>query len=237
MDVSDDLDVLARRADPDRWLASRFIADEAQRADVIALYAFDQELARVPAAVREPMMAEIRLTWWRESVEGLFAGQGARGHPVLTALGSAIERRRLASEPLLAMIEARFDDIDAEPFADVAALETYADGVCGAPMALALAVLGYGDAATLRPAALAWTVARLFHLGAQRLALIGGADEARRLGLSALLQVGPAITALPVGAFPAVAHLALAKAYLKGHAPGELEKRLRLMVATVRGRV
>ena len=44
--AADDLDGLVRRVDPDRWLATRFIADEAKRADVIALYAFDYELAR-----------------------------------------------------------------------------------------------------------------------------------------------------------------------------------------------
>jgi len=37
----DDIDALVRRVDPDRWLASRFIADAQARADVIALYAFN----------------------------------------------------------------------------------------------------------------------------------------------------------------------------------------------------
>jgi len=42
-DEDNDLDALVRRVDPDRWLASRFIADAARRADVMALYAFDQD--------------------------------------------------------------------------------------------------------------------------------------------------------------------------------------------------
>ena len=46
--MSDDLDDLIRRVDPDRWLSSRFISDERARADVIALYAYDHELARAP---------------------------------------------------------------------------------------------------------------------------------------------------------------------------------------------
>jgi len=35
-----DLDAQVRAADLDRWLASRFVADEQARADPIALYAF-----------------------------------------------------------------------------------------------------------------------------------------------------------------------------------------------------
>ena len=41
---------------------------------------------------------------------------------------------------------------------------------------------------------------------------------------------------LPVAAFPAVAYATLAPLYLKGRALSELERRLRLVWATVRGR-
>ena len=43
-----DLDALVLSVDPDRWLASRLIAEPEARADVVALYAFDHELARAP---------------------------------------------------------------------------------------------------------------------------------------------------------------------------------------------
>jgi phytoene synthase len=235
MDDTDDLDAQARRVDPDRWLASRFIADPGQRADVAAVYALDEELARAPVAAREAMMAEIRLTWWREAIEGLSGGAGGRGHPVLTALAGVITRRGLAIEPMLAMVEARFEDIEAEPFADLAALQAYADGVAGAPMTLALAVLGHGDAQALRPAALAWTLARQARRNPARLGALG-ADPAR-LGLEALALTRVAAATLPVAAFPAVAHLTLARPYLNGRDPGELERRLRLLGAVMRGRV
>jgi len=234
MDPTDDLDTLAQRADPDRWLASRFIPDPDQRADVVALYALDHELARVPHVVTEALMAEIRLTWWREQLEALLARRGVPGHPVLVALAKVVARRNLAAEPLLAMVEARFEDIEAQPFADLAALQAYADGVSGAPLALALAVLGHGDAAALRPAALAWTVARLFQSAPERLSKIEGAHAQ---ALTALGRARPAVAALPVAAFPAAAHLTLAGPYLKGRAPGDVEKRLRLLGATLSGRV
>ena len=135
MDAPDDLDAAVGRGDPDRWLASRFIGDAAARADVIALYALNLELARIADAVREPLMGEIRLTWWREAIEEIFAGRPVRRHPVVEALAGAIQRRGLTAAPFEAMIEARFADIDAEPFADLDAIEAYLDATAGGVMA------------------------------------------------------------------------------------------------------
>jgi phytoene/squalene synthetase len=69
------LDDLVRRVDPDRWLAARFIGDAAARADVIALYGLNYELARVAGGVSNALMGEIRLTWWREAMEEVAAGK------------------------------------------------------------------------------------------------------------------------------------------------------------------
>ncbi|HEY3889926.1 MAG TPA: squalene/phytoene synthase family protein, partial [Caulobacteraceae bacterium] len=81
----DDLDGTIRQADPDRWLASRFVADPVARADLIALYAFNHELARATEVAHEPLMQEIRLTWWREALDEVFAGRPPRRHPVVEA--------------------------------------------------------------------------------------------------------------------------------------------------------
>jgi phytoene synthase len=81
-----DLDALVRRVDPDRWLASRFIADKAKRAEVVALYALNFELARVGESVSNPLAGEIRLAWWRERLEAIAGGADAPGQPVLLAL-------------------------------------------------------------------------------------------------------------------------------------------------------
>jgi phytoene synthase len=83
-----DLDAEVRRVDPDRWFASRFIADEAARARVIALYAFDHQLARAGAVTSNDLAAEIRLTWWREALAEIYAGADVRGHPVADALAA-----------------------------------------------------------------------------------------------------------------------------------------------------
>src|SRR3546814_15149921 len=75
-----------RRQDPDRWLTALF-APDARRPALLALYAFNAEIARAREAVSQPMIGQIRLQWWREDWEGMEAG-GVRAHPVVLALHS-----------------------------------------------------------------------------------------------------------------------------------------------------
>ena len=235
-----DLDPTVRRADPDRWLSSRFIADPVKRADVVAIYAFNQELARTALGAREPMVAEIRLTWWREGLDDLLGGKAPRGDPVMQALARAIERNHLAAAPLEALADSSFDDLDHDRFADEAALERYLDASSGAVMALTCAITGGVDAAPLRPAAHAWGLVGLLRrraAGFDRFPESWSAGEAADRVCKALVEARAPIAALPVAAFPVVAHLALVGAYLAGREPSELEKRARLTWATLRGRV
>jgi phytoene synthase len=230
----DNLGATLQRTDPDRWLSSRFIADPVQRADVVALYALDHELAQVSKAAREPLMAEIRLTWWREAIEALFAGEPPRGHPVLRALADAIPRRNLAFAPFGAMIEARVWALDAESFAGFSAIEDHIDATSGAVMAMAAAILGARDALDLRPAAQAWGLTSLARSGSTPPP--SGWDVTAR-ARAALVRARPGIAALPVEGFPAVAHLSLVKSYLAGRQPLGFEKRLRMTAAVVTGRI
>jgi phytoene synthase len=236
----EDLDAVVRRADPDRWLASRFIDDRMARADVIALYAFNHELARVAETVRDPLMGEIRLTWWREALGEIFAGGAARLHPVVDALGMAIRRRSLARAPLEVMIEARFSDLEPQALAEDAALEAYIDATAGALMALTIAAVAGVEAHAARPAARAWGLAGLLRLraaGVERLPAAWTAERVRARVHAALAEARGAAGALPVSAFPCIAYATLARAYAAGRAPSDLEKRLRLTASVLAGRL
>jgi len=236
----DDLDSSIRRADPDRWLSSRFITDAAKRADVVAVYAFNQELARVATGAREPMVAEIRLTWWREGLDDLLAGKPPRGDPVMQALAEAIRRNALAPAPLEALADASFDELEPGRFADETALERYLDATSGAVMALAAAITGGVDAGALRPAAHAWGLVGLLRrraAGVDRFPESWSDAEPAARARHALAAARAPIATLPVEAFPTVAHLALVRGYLAGCEPAELEKRARLTWAVLRGRV
>jgi phytoene synthase len=240
MSELDDIEEGVRRGDPDRWLASRFIADEQARADVLALYAFDHVLARVPAMVTDPLMGEIRLTWWSEALDEIYAGGGVRSHPVALALVQAVHRRGLDRAPLDALIAARMTDLDGQPFEVEAEALAYADNTAGALMQVAAQALG--AAAGFEAARLAGRAYGLSLLAHRR--AIGGrtrlaeAMTARRIGTlvgETLAGARAGLKTLPIPAFPSVSYAALALGYARGAHLTQLEKQLRLVWATARG--
>ncbi len=92
---------LVRRADPDRFFTALF-APADRREALFTLYAFNHEAARAREATTEPMMALIRLQWWREVVEG-----ARRPHEVATPLAALLAAGALDASELLAVLEAR----------------------------------------------------------------------------------------------------------------------------------
>ncbi|WP_296173504.1 squalene/phytoene synthase family protein [uncultured Brevundimonas sp.] len=205
-----DLDAQVRAADPDRWLSSRFVADEQARADLIALYALEAELLAIPTRVTQPMLAEMRYTWWAEQMEGVFANTPRVGHPVLEALTAAVARHGLERAPFDALIEAHIGRVHGDPHD----LDAFYVG----PMQVAVHILaGEGHEAAMAEAGRLWALSQT-----------GRADEARALRSAA--NVG--LRTLPAAAFPATAHAALA-----GFDHPEPVKRLRLLWAVLRGRV
>jgi phytoene synthase len=237
-DETGELDEAVRQADPDRWLASRFIADPTARAEVVALYAFNHELARATEVARDALLGEIRLTWWREAFEEVAAGKAHRRHPVVDVLAhSGFDPNDLA-----ALAEARMADLDPAPFENEAAALEYIDATAGAIMALAAGRL-HPDASSgqTRQAARAWALAGLWRAakatGRVRL-------PAEWSGTGVRARVGAALAAanrdgkgLPAEAFPAVAYACLAGRYAAGAQMGELERKARLIWVVARGKV
>ncbi|PZO08572.1 MAG: squalene/phytoene synthase [Alphaproteobacteria bacterium] len=205
-----DLDAQVRAADPDRWLSSRFVADVQLRSDLITLYAFEAELMGIPTRVTQPLLAEMRYRWWADQIDGVFAGEPRKGHPVLEALTEMVRRHGLDRGPFNALIEAHIARVHGEPHD----LDAFYVG----PMQVAVRVLA--EPAHDNKAAGAGQV--------WGLAQVGRIDEAR----AGLGDANSALKDLPPSAFPAVAHAALIK-------PSENEplKKLRLTWAMLRGRL
>jgi len=157
--LNPELDSQIERAEPDRWLASRFIADAAARADVIALYAFDHELGRVRLATSNPLMGEIRLTWWREVLDEIFELRPVRHHPTAQALAEVVTRHRLPRAPLEGLIDVRYEELGGRTPEGEEAI-AWADSVGGGSMWLAALIL---DRET--PALATGAAGRLFGLG------------------------------------------------------------------------
>ena len=131
-----------RAADPDRYFATLF-APAPLRPHLFALYAFNAELARVAENVREPMLGDIRLEWWRESVEAASRGV-SRNHDVARGLTALFAERDLAVADFEALVAARAFDSSPDHLADFAALEGYLASTSGAVMRLAARILA-GD--------------------------------------------------------------------------------------------
>ena len=219
----DDLDAMVRRVDPDRWLSSRFIGQAEARADVVALYAFDHELARAPRVASNALLGEMRLTWWREALEEMFEGRRVRQHPTAQALARAVARRDLKREILETMIDARYRELDPSPM-DERELLDWARDTGGLAAQLAAQAL---DPATEAKMALARGSA--WALG-KRLA---DHPDLRPTFLKVIHAARSASRNLSVTAFPAVAHAALAGR----PASNDFARRLRLTIAVARGRI
>ena len=192
---------ILRRQDPDRYLSALFAPAE-PRESLLALYAFNLEVARVRESVREPIMGQMRLQWWRDSLSEARAGR-VRSHEVLKPLAAAIDAHQLDIRLFDRLLDARERDMDSSPPADMAELLRYAEGTSSTLVELALEILGQPSPAVReagRNLGIAWALVGLlraipFHAAQRRiylplsLATEVGLDPDRlleRAGLTAL---------------------------------------------------
>jgi len=153
-----------RAVDRDRFLAALF-APEPARSGLLAVLAFDHELARTRIVTREPMLAEIRIEWWREASVEAAGVATPRAQPVVEALAETARRHGLTREAMGALIDARAEEI----YGPLDVLRT------GHALAdLQLAILGVDDAAS-RAAARAVAAAGLMGEGPERAAQLAEA--------------------------------------------------------------
>jgi phytoene synthase len=116
---------LARAGDYDRYLTAVF-APSHRRETLFALIAFNQEVSRIPEVVSEPMLGRIRLQWWREALDAIYADKPVRHHEVTEPLAAAIRQARLDRGAFDRLLDAREKDLEDDPPADLEALERYA---------------------------------------------------------------------------------------------------------------
>ncbi|MBK1624919.1 phytoene/squalene synthase family protein [Afifella marina] len=110
-----------RERDLPRYYSVLFAPQHA-REELFALYAFAVEAEKVADIVQEATLGEIRLTWWRDSLDLAVAGQ-ASGSPIVDRLALALREKGLSADALAALTEARHGDLYADPPATLADLE------------------------------------------------------------------------------------------------------------------
>lgn len=256
----DSLFALARRRDPDRAFAAAFVAPEKREA-FCALVLFDHELARARAVTREPMLALIRLHWWREAIAAAAAGRPPR-HDVAKPLARFLAQGLFDANALAAMVDAR--EAEAEgTIPSRAAWRAWARGsagafsvaaarLLGAPAAWLPAVEQAGALIGLARAVASWPAQQRQGrslLPEEALAEAGGdrARAAARLAAEALAEmpaVRHSLRSVPRPVLPAVLPLVFARRDLVRAAAGRPPRPARLaddqaalLWAWIRGRV
>ena len=176
-----------QKFDNDRFLCSLF-APPAEREALAAIGAFNIEIARIREQVHEPLLGHMRLRWWTDVLDAVWAGTPPQ-HPVAAALADGVARFGISREPFDRMLAGRAADLDDSAPQSLAALIDYAEATSGSLATAGLQVLATLDEETqaaARDVAIAWALIGLvravpFHARARRVYL--PADLSRQAGL------------------------------------------------------
>ncbi len=106
---------IVQKHDADRYACSLFAPRIKQKA-LWALFAFNHEIAKTREVVTETQLGLIRLQWWREAIDEIYAGKDIRAHQILQPLANIIIAFDLEKEDFETLLYAReFDLEDVQP--------------------------------------------------------------------------------------------------------------------------
>ncbi len=244
---------LVQRADPERFRAT-MVAPVPARRILFPLYAFNIEVSRAPWVTEEPMIAEMRLQWWRDALEEIKQGGPVRKHEVVDAVAAILDADGAAL--LDSLIAARRWDIYKDAFEDAAHLDDYINATSGHLMWTAARLLGDTAEQTVRDFAYGVGIANWFRAipaleERGRKPLVDGSREGvqelaqkaqsnRAAASAARKTVSKAASAALIAGYnakPTLAHVAKEPNAVvqAGLEPGPLQDRLRFMNVSLRG--
>ena len=228
-----------RTYDYDRFFPAALAPGDVRRG-LMALYAFNLEIASARERVSESLLGDIRLQWWRDAIGEIYDGS-VRDHGVAEELAEAIRRFDLPKDSFDRILDGRAFDMDDDAPEDLGAFDNYIAATAGELTGLAFMVCGVRDR---REHALAigsyWGGTGLlrampFHLPQRRVYLPKDllrragvtvsrlADDPRRADISGIVRDLAAhltkthrtISRVDKRLRPAAAYAALAKTYLR----------------------
>ena len=235
---------LVKRVAHDAYVVSLFAPRE-KRSAIWAIHAFNYEIAKIRETVSEPMLGEIRIKWWLDTIEEIYHGK-ARHHQVVQGLVDACKRFDLEKLEFQTLIKGRMTDLTNEPFRKIEDLCTYIDQTVTPLNRLILGVLtqteaknydrpisaasiGYGISGLLRAAPYFFRQNRNF-IPADLMSEVGLTERnlfslrpsvelskaIARLGKIALLRLDEVLSVkISRNAYPAVLSAAQARWYLR----------------------
>jgi 15-cis-phytoene synthase len=144
--------------DPDRILASAY-APADRREGVGALFGLDEALGQALRGARDPLLAQVRLTWWHEALSDLGSGPVPADPALAALLTTRVVPSSVSGARLAGMIEG-WEALLEEPI-DAAVLERYAVGRGAALFAAGAMILGEDRDDLTGPAGAGWALVDL----------------------------------------------------------------------------
>lgn len=138
---------IVERGDPERFLAIMAGPVDARRT-LFPIVAFNVEVARAPWVTQEPMIAEMRLQWWRDALEEIASDGQVRRHEVVTPLAEVLTPKQ--ARDLDRLVAMRRWDIYSDPFEDAAHFDAYLGATAADLMIVAAQALGDASAEVVR---------------------------------------------------------------------------------------
>jgi len=153
---------LVRKHDYDRYLCTLF-APASVREAWFVLFAFHCEIAAITEKVSEAMTGLLRLAWWQERLDEIYAGKVLQGHPVAEALAKVIAEHSLPQESFDQLLAAHEQDLQREPFASLEELESYCRDTSAALLRLCALCAGLEPWTGLDDLGIAWGQIQYLH--------------------------------------------------------------------------
>ncbi|XP_063236947.1 NADH dehydrogenase (ubiquinone) complex I, assembly factor 6 [Bacillus rossius redtenbacheri] len=97
------------------------------RTSAFAIRAFNIEVARVQDSVSDSQIGQMRMKFWEDTIEKIYADSNVPQHPVAAELYSASKRHKLTKRFLKRLISVRAAQLSSPTFPDLDAAELYAE--------------------------------------------------------------------------------------------------------------
>ena len=134
---------MVEKDDHDRYLTTLFVAKDRRRS-LNALYAFNIEISKALDSSKELMVSEIKLAWWRDSLEDLNKGIISK-HPIVQELSNMLEMHKISIDDLLLIIQTRNEELRGDNPNTLEALIEYCRKTAGTLNRLTLIILSDGQ--------------------------------------------------------------------------------------------
>jgi NADH dehydrogenase [ubiquinone] 1 alpha subcomplex assembly factor 6 len=141
--------IRSRKSDYDAHLIRRFVPPPVQDT-YTALRTLNLELARLPEMVSNPTIGQMRMQFWKDSINKVFSGGQPPREPVCLLLHKGMrdleERAGTATQSSIKfwisrMVKTREKHLDNPPFASLSSLEDYAENTYSSLMYATLAAI------------------------------------------------------------------------------------------------